>query len=158
MEEEKKPSGGAGSGDSQKKVMYAVIAVAVVILAVVLVAKFGFGTDLLNPEGGQMSLVQNRSMMVTTPLVQRVITPIPKLCPAGTTGCSGTCVDLNVDAGNCGSCGNACASGGFCNKANCYYPGTGPTCQGVICDPTTACCAGRCVRKTDFPTGYNCNT
>ena len=58
-EREKKPDAGTTSGSPQK-IVYVVIAVAIVILAVVLVAKFGFNRDLLNPAGGQMSLVQRQ--------------------------------------------------------------------------------------------------
>jgi hypothetical protein len=57
---EKKPDAGTLSGSPQKMIVYAVIAVAIVILAVVLVAKLGYNTDLLNPAGGQMSLVQRQ--------------------------------------------------------------------------------------------------
>ena len=65
MEEgEKKPDAGAISGSPQKKIVYAVLVVAIVILAVVLIAKFGYNTDLLNPTGGQMSLVQRPAALV----------------------------------------------------------------------------------------------
>ena len=54
----KKPGAGTLSG-SPEKIVYAVFVIAVVILAVVLVAKFGYNTDLLNPaRWADMSLVQ----------------------------------------------------------------------------------------------------
>jgi hypothetical protein len=156
MEEgEKKPGAGAISGGPQKKIVYAIIAVAVVILAVVLVAKFGFGADLLNPAGGQMSLVQRPpitivrpdvtltgqetqlAVSVKTPAFQRVTTPIPRLlsCTADQTNCNGVCVNLNTDNGNCGSCGHACPSGNLCTYGKCCASPVGDpkNCGGVSC-------------------------
>lgn len=40
-------------------------------------------------------------------------------CPPGETECSGLCVDLDLDAGNCGACGNACAPGESCRAGSC---------------------------------------
>jgi hypothetical protein len=155
MEEgEKKPDAGTISGIPQKKIVYAVIAIAVVILAVVLIAKFGYNSDLLNPAGGQMSLVQrpvstivplntitvvpttrNLSYKVPTPQFQQTTIPRYQLCPAGTTGCSGTCVDLTSDNANCGSCGNACPSGNPCTYGKCCASPVGDpkNCGGVSC-------------------------
>jgi hypothetical protein len=141
--EETKPR----AGGPDKKIVYAIIAVVVVILAVVLVAKFGFGADLLNPAGGP-------GFTGPTPTVV-VEMKKPRLCPIGTSGCGGTCVDLSTDSGNCGSCGRACNSTGFCNRAACYYPGGDPLCAGVVCQSDTVCCAGRCVRKDDL-SSYSC--
>jgi hypothetical protein len=58
-DENKKPDAPPGPqpGLPQKKIVYAVIAIAFVILAVVLIAKFGYNVDLLNPVSGEMSLV-----------------------------------------------------------------------------------------------------
>jgi hypothetical protein len=156
MEEgEKKPDAGIISGGSQKKIVYAVLAIAVVILAVVLVAKFGYNTDLLNPAGGQMSLVQRNLSYKVTPQFQQTTIPRYQLCPLGTSGCGGRCVDLSTDNGNCGSCGRSCNSTGFCNRAACYYPEGDPLCAGVVCQSDTVCCAGRCVRKDDL-SSYSC--
>jgi len=135
----------AGSpGGPDKKIVYAVIAIAVVILAVVLVAKFGYGADVLNPSGGQMSLVHNLSYNIR-PSVMPSRAPIQKLCPQGTTGCNGTCVNMSSDRLNCGSCGNYCAYGAdFCSGGVCCNP-QDKTCIGVVCGAGTACCSGRCV-------------
>jgi len=49
------------------------------------------------------------------------------ICPPGYTQCGGTCVDLNFDGSNCGSCGNRCNTskypGLFCwgGKCRCLY-------------------------------------
>jgi Stigma-specific protein, Stig1 len=148
MEEgEKKPDAGTISGIPQKKIVYAVLAVAVVILAVVLIAKFGYNVDLLNPAGGQMSLAQrNLSYKVTTPLVQRVITPIPRLpaCPVNQTNCYGACVYLMTDSNNCGTCGFSCSGGVSCNNGRCI---SNP-CDGVLCPAESYCCDGHCVSNT----------
>jgi hypothetical protein len=156
MEEEKvNPGTGQATGGPDRKIVYAVIAIAVIILAVVLVAKFGFNTDVLNPAGGQMSLVQRPGLIGPTPTVM-VEMKKPRLCPIGTSGCGGTCVDLSTDNGNCGSCGRSCNSTGFCNRAACYYPDWDPLCAGVVCQSDTVCCAGRCVRKNDL-SSYSCS-
>lgn len=45
-------------------------------------------------------------------------------CDDGLTACKGSCVDLDIDAENCGACGNACA--------------TDETCCGGSCNPVVA--------------------
>ncbi len=40
-------------------------------------------------------------------------------CAAGQTRCAGVCVSLAADPANCGSCGNACASGRSCEDGAC---------------------------------------
>jgi hypothetical protein len=44
------------SGFPQKKIVYVIIAIAIIILAIVLIAKFGYNVDLLNPASGEMSI------------------------------------------------------------------------------------------------------
>jgi hypothetical protein len=177
MEEgEKKPDAGTTSGDPQKKIVYAVIAIAVVILAVVLIAKFGYNTDLLNPAGGQMSLVQRQvtlvrpnitiseqqpRLTVTTPAFQRVTTGIVRLSPCTvnqSTDCNGACVYLTTDSKNCGTCGFSCSgalcgahSCNTCDNGNCIYDNT---CEGVVCSVGYSCCKGRCVSNEAPNCGY----
>jgi Stigma-specific protein, Stig1 len=146
MEEgEKKPDAGTLSGSPQMKIVYAIIAVAIVILAVVLIAKFGFNTDLLNPAGGQMSLVQRppvtivrpnvttsgqQPRMEITPAFQRVITDIiPPSCAAGQSICNGRCVYLMTDSENCGTCENDCSKLPNVEKAACSNGKCGLTCR-----------------------------
>lgn len=80
-------------------------------------------------------------------------------CRTGKTCCSGTCVNLQSDNANCGSCGNVC------------QPFLGPTCVDGTCTCTTIICTGSgccparndvcnqndecCTPKTcqDFPAG-----
>jgi hypothetical protein len=40
-------------------------------------------------------------------------------CPYGLTDCSGTCVDLMVEHGHCGACGNKCNPGEICDAGVC---------------------------------------
>jgi len=148
VEGEKKPDAGTTSGSPQKKILYAVLAVAVVILAVVLIAKFGYNTELLNPAGGQMSLVQRPAALVRpnvtiseqqprmeiTPAFQRVITDIPRVSPCAvnqSSDCNGACANLNTDHDNCGACGKVCPA----------YAHADPVCSGGQCVFT--CSAGR---------------
>jgi hypothetical protein len=72
-------------GFPQKKIVYAIIALAIMILAVVLIAKFGFNTDLLNPAYGEMSLVQRPVTGTPVPDITGVTTNITlsKIPPVG---------------------------------------------------------------------------
>ncbi len=40
-------------------------------------------------------------------------------CAAGETSCAGTCVDLQTDPDNCGTCGSACGTGDVCCGGGC---------------------------------------
>ena len=40
-------------------------------------------------------------------------------CKPGQTACDGSCVDVEADPGNCGSCGHGCAVGEYCSAAVC---------------------------------------
>ena len=41
------------------------------------------------------------------------------VCASGYADCSGACVDVSSDAGNCGTCGKACPAGYQCVNKNC---------------------------------------
>jgi hypothetical protein len=137
------------SGGPDKKIIYAVIGIAVVILAAVLIAKVGYNTDLLNPAGGQMSLVRDPGTLVrpnitispqqthlgftvATTAFQRVTTPIPRLpsCTLNQTDCNGVCVYLQSDPANCGSCGTASTAGMSCKNGQCTCPSGQTLCGG----------------------------
>jgi hypothetical protein len=148
-----------GAGGPDKKIVYAIIAVVVVILAVVLVAKFGFGADLLNPAGGQMNLVQRNMSYKVTPEFQKVITPIPRLCKANQIGCNGVCVCPLADTQNCGACGLSCGGRqcgthpcNLCSNGQCIYDPKG-LCEGVVCSAGLSCSQGRCVSNDDLTCG-----
>jgi Stigma-specific protein, Stig1 len=132
-EREKKPDAGTISGSPQKKIVYAVLAVAVVILAVVLIMKFGYNTDLLNPASGEMSLV-GRQVNSAGPNLEKVSQPTLSQirkgsmiiqagsCSSGQTLCNNICVDLQNDLNNCGTCGNTCTfinGNGSCLQGQC---------------------------------------
>lgn len=61
------------------------------------------------------------------------------------TLCGGVCVDTQTDASNCGTCGNACATGASCQSGGCVCPGGGTACSGACVDTNTnADNCGRC--------------
>jgi hypothetical protein len=53
-------------------------------------------------------------------------------CSAPKIECSGTCVDPNMDNGNCGGCKKACKSGLVCSDGKC----------GLTCSPPSVLCSG----------------
>jgi hypothetical protein len=55
------------------------------------------------------------------------------VCPQGETNCNGRCAALGSDAGNCGSCGHACASTSICAAGSC-----------AACAPDTTRCGDVC--------------
>ena len=57
-------------------------------------------------------------------------TPVTEHCKSPSKVCSGTCVDVDTDNANCGTCGNACADGEVC---------AGGTC-GTTCGPDLTRC------------------
>jgi hypothetical protein len=104
-------------------------------------------------------------------------------CLGGSTKCGDTCVSLETDQLNCGTCGNACAAGLACAAGSCVASETclgtstkcGDTCVsletdqlncgacGNACDPGLACAAGSCVASgaclgTSTKCGSSCVT
>ena len=74
----------------------------------------------------------------TETCVEGVCTPSEVNCSDdpdadATTLCWGTCVDLDSDAQNCGTCGNACLADQACEAGTC------------VCPPDTQVCEGKCV-------------
>lgn len=65
-------------------------------------------------------------------------------CATGELDCAGVCVDPTVDLANCGSCGNACASGRTCAAGVC------------LCDGALELCGATCVDTTSDP--LHCGT
>jgi hypothetical protein len=64
-------------------------------------------------------------------------------CEPPFTACFGSCVDLETDIGNCGSCGNQCASS-ICSAGEC----AGETICSQSNAPCEGMCLGSCVRST----------
>jgi len=60
-------------------------------------------------------------------------------CPTGSLSCGGACVDPKLDAGHCGSCGNACTAGLSCVSGTCTLtcPAGQVACGGACVDPQT---------------------
>jgi hypothetical protein len=104
------------SGLPKISAMHVVIAVAVIVLAVIFIAKFGFGMDLIGPSSGEMAIVKRPVTSVPTlvqnPVVKPGFTirpePIPT-CTSPTTMCGDTCTDTATDPNNCGRCGRVCS-------------------------------------------------
>ncbi len=96
------------------------------------------------------------------------------ICAEGQTCCDGTCVDLRIDAGNCGRCGNRCVLAqaiSLCDMASCAVDvcdsnfddcdGAAPNgCEAALNrDVTCGLCTRRCSLNgscTPEGTGFNC--
>jgi hypothetical protein len=61
--------------------------------------------------------------------------PVP--CPTGQQPCNGQCVATATDVANCGSCGNACATGLSCVGGACVCPQGQSECGGACTDLLT---------------------
>ena len=60
----------------------------------------------------------------------------------GQTDCGGFCTDLAADSANCGTCGNSCPLGGYCE---------GGVCKGVFCMGGQTDCGGYCADLLNDP-------
>lgn len=74
----------------------------------------------------------------------------PVACPSPGQTCSGVCVDVSRDDGNCGGCGVRCATGRACVAGACACMGRAVPCAGGCVDVTTdaancGACGFRCV-------------
>jgi hypothetical protein len=101
-------------------------------------------------------------------------------CAAGTTSCSGKCVNLLTDGANCGKCGSACGAGFACQGGKCASTGGCPNGEtmcggactdvttdvnncgacGTACDPGQGCSGGNCIDQGNgggSDGGVNCN-
>ena len=107
-EGEKKTDAKTLSGGPDKKIVYAVIAVAVVILAVVLVARFDFNADMINPSSGKTAVASFArptavQTIIQNPVVKPTLSIRPQVFCSGTlTACTNGCTDTMIDLDNCG--------------------------------------------------------
>jgi hypothetical protein len=97
--------------------------------------------------------------------------PAATCCPTGQTNCNGTCVDLDSDAQNCGSCGRSCNANEACSTGVCC-PGGQTSCGGTCldlnsdpqncgscgnaCNANEACSAGTCCPGGQTGCGGTC--
>ena len=97
------------------------------------------------------------------------------VCNAPSVACSGACVNTSFDPGNCGACGNACASGTQCVSGKCaasqtlctqdggapYYANLqtdNANCGacGKACSQPGTCSQGHCCAGSDLYCGSAC--
>jgi hypothetical protein len=112
--DEKKSDKGKGPACGLPKLsaMHVVIAIAVIVIAVIFVAKFGFGMDLISPSSGEMAILKKPvtpvQQVVQTPAVRPTFTLRPPECGRLQTRCGSICVETQSDTENCGGCGTVC--------------------------------------------------
>lgn len=68
-------------------------------------------------------------------------------CKGANTCCGSSCVNMDVDIMNCGSCQNECKDDQICLHGQCIVPGETGTCEDG-CAPGYTCCGESCVDLT----------
>ena len=140
------------SGFPKISAIHVIIAVAVIVLAVIFIAKFGFGTDLISPSSGEMAIVKRPVTPVQTLVQNPAVKPVSSIrpdlrtipvtaipCSAPQRLCGETCVDTATDPGNCGGCANACSNNVRKNVAE--YGCSNYKCTIKSCQPGYGDCA-----------------
>jgi len=84
---------------------------------------------------GETTFLGEWSLVPEENCKQGICSPNQSSCPDEHTLCDTTCVRLQSDDDNCGSCGNQCKTGKSCRKG---------TCQDA-CDPSQTLCGNDCV-------------
>ena len=70
-------------------------------------------------------------------------------CTTGRTCCGGTCVNLQNDPLNCGTCGRRCEGNTpYCGDGTCQQPPCDP--QVELCAPNSICCGSTCCQPGDI--------
>ncbi len=62
-------------------------------------------------------------------------------CPMNTVLCDGSCISVDQDRNNCGSCGHVCPGGFDCSGGQCQC--TTVNCGGICCGPNSVCLKGQ---------------
>jgi endo-1,4-beta-D-glucanase Y len=65
-------------------------------------------------------------------------------CNSGQTECSGSCINVQTDNQNCGSCGTTCASGSSCQAGKCACTGGFVSCGGTCVQSNPQHCGNSC--------------
>lgn len=90
---------------------------------------------------------------------------MPLSCAGGLTACGTSCVNVQTDVSNCGSCSQACAAGDACFAGQCCSkPAAGGTCnlpacgceQGRVCFTSTSTTGLSCVVGNGVREGEDC--
>jgi hypothetical protein len=172
---------------SQMSAIHIVIIIGVIVVAAIFIAKFGFGTDLVSPSSGEMSIVQQRHPVVTVvPTLRPDLRPTTTLLPAPSVTTTTPGPDTRSDPKNCGTIGNVCPAvwaaystclGGKCsftckpNYDNCNkdpsdgceaYLGVSGNCGGcgISCDVLHGygdCSSSKCFIQRCDDGWYDCN-
>lgn len=112
-EQKQDPGKETTSGRLQLNAMHIVIIIGVIVIAAIFIAKFGLGTDVINPASGEMAIVKRPVTPVQTVVQDPVIKPAVSfrpetLCPPNQTLCGNSCTNRMTDPDNCGLCGKVC--------------------------------------------------
>ncbi len=150
------------SGFPQISAIHVVIAAAVVILAVIFIAKFGFGMDLISSSSGEMAIAKPRPVTPVPATIQKDVAIRPSIsirpdmlpsCDAPKTLCGDTCTDIQTNVNNCGACGNDCTTRDVKNVAE--FGCANAKCTITSCQPGY----GDCMNKgTIDVNGDGCET
>lgn len=108
-------------------------------------------TATTTPTGTATATATTAPTETATPEPTATPTPTPEpeiLCAAPLVECGGVCVDPQVDTGNCGACGNACALGQVCTDGVCQFL--------QACLSPQVFCGGVCVDLSSDPN--NCGS
>ena len=106
------------------------------VSALLLVACSGAGGySPVSTDGAHSTLASDLDATATNPDLMAVGCPLPQ------TICGGACVDLGVDAKNCGACGHVCAPTEQCSAGSCASP----------CSAGEVACSSVCVNLLTDP-------
>ena len=125
-----------------------------IILIIAAAAFFVFSRSPLSAGAPNSTGIPNRSSIL----------PVNNQCSAGMTLCSGTCVNLQTDSGNCGACsfsvpyGETCRDGQFSSSSGGGNSGLSPASAGTTPAGSTITSATTVAYQLSCPSGrISCN-